>query len=195
MTKYKSLSLLVALLVANGLGTSAVASIHVDDFTGVYDVGNWTTTEGGDGMVDISGAPLSVVLTSSDAGSISLVSVSFTIAAAGSGSFEFDWDYVTQDAFLDSFFDPAFYINSTLFDLTVDGGAISQSGSISVPVVAGDTIGWQIDAFDDDFGEASLTISNFSAPGAGAIPEPTTFVVWSLLGLVSTCWFRRKTDV
>ena len=29
--------------------------------------------------------------------------------------------------------------------------------------------------------------------GGGAIPEPTTFVVWSLLGLIGTCWWRRKT--
>jgi hypothetical protein len=31
--------------------------------------------------------------------------------------------------------------------------------------------------------------------GAAVVPEPTTFVVWSLLGLVSTSWLRRKTGV
>ncbi len=153
-----SLLVVACLVAANGLGSSVFA----DDFTGYYDVSNWTTFLEGDGSMDLSGAPLTVMLTGSDSGTLSSLLVSFTIAAATSGFFDFDWDYVTQDNAPG--FDKAFYLNDVLVQLTNNSGAKNQSGSISVPVTSGDIIGWQVDTFDDRFGAAQLTISNFSAP-------------------------------
>jgi len=165
------------------------------------DVSNWTTAISAGGSVNTSGAPSTIVLTSSNTGTGNSQSVLFTIAAADSGLFSFNWEYFTRDiGFLPiqppPFFDPAFYFNGVLMQLTNNVGAASQSGSVSVGVTAGDTIGWQINAIDDRFGSADLTITNFSAPapdGNGVVPEPMSFLVWGgLLGVAGLTVRRRS---
>jgi hypothetical protein len=185
---------LAVLLVGVSLAATASASIQVD-FENEYDTSNWTIYTEGDGSVDISGAPLTVSLTSSDTGSGDNRIVDFSVAAAADGLFSFDWDYLTNDNFAEPVWDPAFYFNNTLVQLTTDFGSISQSGSVSVLVSAGDTIGWRIAATDDQLGSATLTISAFSAPVAdGVVPEPMSFLVWGVLAIAAgtvVSWRRR----
>jgi hypothetical protein len=177
----------------------SLGSIQINDFTGIYDVSNWTQLTEGTSSISLAGAPNSVGLLGSntDAGFGSpAADVRFTIIAAASGLFEFDWNYVTTD--VDTpFFDPAFYLNGLLIDLiqlTDDNGDLSQNGSISVPVLVGDVIGWQVTATDDQLGAATLVVSNFSAPAPdpGVVPEPLSVLVWGGLAATATVVLRRR---
>jgi hypothetical protein len=177
----------IAPLVLFAISTPGLASIQIDDFTGPYAVGNWTEVTEGDSSVDKTGAPASVQLIGSDTNTFVSQHVLFTIVAAGTGLFEFDWDYFTED-FDGPEFDPAFYYDGVRIQLTNDGGSTAQFGSVSVPVSAGATIGWEIESIDDSFGRATLTITNFSAPapnGDGQIPEPMSIAVWGGLACMA----------
>lgn len=76
-------------------------------------------------------------------------------------------------------YDPAGYWHSGPFQLTDEGGGSVQSGDVSIAVAKGDTIGFWVRTKDNLFGNASLTISNFSAP----VPEPASLALMAL-GLV-----------
>jgi hypothetical protein len=76
------------------------------------------------------------------------------------GTVSFDWDYNTDD--IDgAYWDVALYVDDVLIDVF---GADEQSGSYSVEVGAGETIGFGIMSVDGLYGGASLLISNFSGP-------------------------------
>jgi hypothetical protein len=169
---------------------SQTSAAIINDFVGVYAPANWTTLVEGDGSLIPTATTLSMVSPNDGSGS---QDVEFTIAAQGDGLFSFDWNYTTTDVDGPSF-DPAFYFNGVEIQLTGDLGGINQSGSISVAVSQGDTIGWRLRATDSDFGAAVLVISNFSAPDDGAaVPEPTSLALWGI-GLGLAAWrTRRKT--
>jgi hypothetical protein len=84
-----------------------------------------------DGQVDVSNAPGSVTLVSSDDGTINAQSL-LCITVPADGTMEFDWDYVTSD--VDGpLFDPFGYtIDGVYTQLTDDDGPIAQSGSVSI---------------------------------------------------------------
>ncbi len=185
-----------ALLVcAVGFAPMASAAIQFD-FAGAYDVSNWTIYTEGDSSVDTSGAPTSISMTGSDTESFALRVVDFTIPAAAAGMFSFDWEWETTDTgnLGGAQYDPAFYYNNSLIQLTDNNGAFVQSGSISVLVAAGDTIGWRIAAIDDQLGEAYLNISNFSAPipDDGVVPEPMSVCIWTGLALATGLVVARR---
>ena len=70
-------------------------------------------------------------------------------------------------------------------DLTAAGGRYSSGTGSTLPTTgAGNTASTQ--AYN--FGAATFDYQ-------GGVPEPTTFVVWSLLGLAGTYLWRRKTGV
>ena len=87
-----------------------------------------------------------------------------TIPCGDGGVFTFDWDFVTFDVDGPSF-DPAFYVNGDMFQLTDDFGADGQSGAMSLNCAAGDVIGFAIESTDGSLGEAVLTITNFTYEG------------------------------
>lgn len=143
-------------------------------FSGYYAPANWTLTELGDGpgIVDTSGAPGTLVLTGGDEGA--MTDTYFTIASGGAGTFSFDWSYSSTD---DPGYDAGFYILDSLGNYTLLSFTDGESGSISVPVTAGQLIGFNIYSEDGQFGPGVLTITNFSAP---AVPEPATYGLMAL---------------
>ena len=172
------------------LGASLAASAQ---FSGPYAPLNWTTAHQPDitadtGSVDTSAAPGSVTLLGSDNGLNVGSQLHFTTTAAAGGTFSFNWAYKSLDADGDPVYDPAGYFHNGSFQLSVNGGTVSQSGFHSLPVNPGDVIGFWVGTTDNLGGPASLTISNFSAP----IPEPGAAVLMAL-GLVGlTAWRTRR---
>ena len=135
------------------------------DFSGPYAPANWTlTTNGGDGSVDITGAPSSIKLTSSDSGTGNFIDTDFTIAAVAAGVVSFDWDYDSLN--MDGpRFDPfGFLLNGVFTQLSNDFGPDVQAGSESFIVSASDVFGFRVNTLDDILGAAEATISNFSGP-------------------------------
>lgn len=166
------------------LGATLVSGNAFAAFDTDYDVSNWTQTAG-TGSIDISSAPLDVSLTSGNDGSGNLSSTIFSIAITATGTLSFDWNYATTEA--NSFWDPFGYeLNGTVTRLTTNGvGAGSnQSGSVSIAVNAGDIFGFRQTTRDNQFGSATTTVSNFSAPSAVPVPPSFGLFGFALGGLV-----------
>jgi hypothetical protein len=168
------------------------------DFVGPYDVGNWDTTltgapPGGGSMIDTSGAPASIEIVGGDLGcSGGPCNIDFTIAAVASGLVSFEWGYETTDDEGPTFEHFGFLLNGFFTQLSDDSGGISQSGSEAFAVSFPDVFAFRLDCTDCLFGPAFVTISNFSAPLAAVVPEPSTLL---LLGSGLLAWplvARRK---
>ena len=169
------------------------------NFSGAYDVTNWTTTltgspPAGGGTMDTSLAPSSIAIMGGDSGCAVGCPLDFTIAAAGAGSVSFDWVYTTsdwdpQDGIFDLF---GFLLNNVFTELTDSFGKKNQSGNTIFTVVAGDVFGFRLECGDCLGGAADVTISNFSAPESGApVPEPSTWLLFGS-GLAGLAMWRRK---
>lgn len=163
------MAVLVVPVLAAILSTKAAA-----DFSGYYAPGNWSVFTVGDGFVDVGGAPASITIVGPNDGSGNFGYTDIIIAADVTGTFNFDWSYFSVD---DPGFDTGFYINAGFVVLTDASG---DSGSVSVPVNAGDIIGWSVESEDSLFGAGELTIRNFSVV---AIPEPSSAMLAFLGGL------------
>ena len=167
------------------------------DFSGPYAPANWTTTltgtpPGGGGTVDVSGAPASITLNGGNdvcvADPANPCWLDYTIAVPAAGMVSFDWSYQSNDT-LGNDFDLFLVLqNGSAIQLSDDAGAASQSGSYSLPVSAGQVVGFRIDCTDCDMGAANVTISNFSgplpAPAAAVQPVPT-LEAWGMSGLMA----------
>jgi hypothetical protein len=142
------------------------------DFTGDYDVSNWTLTlTNSDGTVNTAGAPAFIEITSGDGGSGS-GNTDYTITVPKDTTITFSWAYSTVD-------DPAWdypleLINgdSTVFPNYDLQGPYTQNGVLSIRVAAGDEFGFRMYTRDNDFGRATLTISDFELT-----PPPPDVVV------------------
>jgi hypothetical protein len=161
----------------------AITGAAFGQFSGPYDPANWTLTTGGNGFVDTSGAPGAISLTGSDDSSGNPSDTDYTIASGGAGSFTFDWAYNSADS---GTFDSAYFLVNGVATFLSDNDLLG-GGSISVPVLAGDTIGFRVHTEDGFFGAGTLTISNFSAP----VPAPGTLGLAALGGLVIARRRRR----
>ena len=162
------------------------ASAGLISFSGDFAPANWTlTTNGGDGSVDTSGAPVSITLFGSDTGSVWQVITLYSITLPSNITLDFYWHYLTFDS-MGPFWDPAGYsVNGTWTQLSNSGGPNSQFGFVSgLSLSAGDTFAFYVDAVDDDFGPAQVTISG--------VPEPGTLALLGAgLGLIALCRRRR----
>ncbi|MFM2226811.1 MAG: hypothetical protein RL664_154 [Bacteroidota bacterium] len=99
------------------------------------------------------------------------VSNSVQFVAPATETYTFDWAYAILD---DPNQDPGYYfINSNVYQLSDNGGALYQSGSVSVQLNAGDIFGFGINSWDDEAGPVWLEISNFNA--------------YSYMGIVVAC--------
>lgn len=191
----------VAAVTATLLGLSAPA---LAQFSGVYDPaipGTWATSHflpgtTDLGSVDTSSAPGSITLVGPDTGSGDFSRLEFTIVAPAAGQVSFSWSYVSNDNTVDPLWDPAGYRYGAgpaqLTQLSVDAGTVSQSGSVSFNVTAGQTFGFYVTSLDNTGGYATLTISNFTAP----IPEPASVAMMSLglLGVAAAAARRRRSN-
>lgn len=188
---------------------SNVSHATVNNFIGAYNVSNWTQSPDG-GMIDLTNAPSSISLTSSDAGDTSIwprpsTNTDFTTTAASSGWVGFNWSYYTND--IDGpWFDPfGTVLNGVFTQLSVsndpnvwpyiDNGnpGRSQSGVTQFWVGAGDVFGFRAFSTDATHGSAITTITNFYAPGTAPVPEPETYaMLLAGLGLLGFMARRRK---
>lgn len=159
--------------------TSSLANADViTDFTGYYNVANWTLSLGG-GSINLAGAPLSILEISSDVGCCASSNMDFTIAAAANSTIQFNWNYTTSDAD-GPFYDPfGWLLNGVFAQLTNDFGSAAQSGTTSFLVAAGDVFGFRQRSLDSWLGSASTTISSFSVTSE-SVPEPATLLLMSM---------------
>jgi len=145
-------------------------------FSGGYAPSKWATFKSSgagivnSGSVDASGAPSTITITGSDDPSNPLtgtpVDIDYTITAAASGTWSFNWSYATHDQYNDPQYDLAgVLIGGAFTQLSTNTvNLINQSGTFSVSVTAGTVIGFRISATDNSYGNATFTISGFSAP-------------------------------
>jgi hypothetical protein len=134
-------------------------------FSGYYAPSNWTAANDpacGNGYTDASGAPAAVTVVGSE-GACAGVS-SYTIAVQLCGTLSFDWNFTTTDC-QGPYWDPFGYsINGVATQLTDNGGANNQSGTVSIAVTGGDVFSFYVYSRDAFCGVAWSTVSNFSAP-------------------------------
>ena len=170
-----------------GNSTSATQTITVQDttapewitssstsgFTGDFAPELWVSTEG----VSISGSTLSIQgydeLNAAWSDGFGQQATAQCVSSGATVSF--DWSYNTTDSDGPSY-DPGFYINGSLVaSLTDDNGSNSQSGSFSFDCIGGDAIGFAVNSTDGAYGEAFLTITNFTiTSNGGMLPEDIT---------------------
>lgn len=152
------------------LFVSVANATIINDFTDGYAVANWTQSLNG-GSINLTGAPSSIILTSSDDNSGNPNDTDFTIAVLGSGLVSFDWSYTTSD--FDSSYDPfGWLLNGIFTQVTNNAGPTTQAGSVSFLVALGDTFGFRAHTTDSILGSSVTEISNFSAPTDVTAPNP-----------------------
>jgi hypothetical protein len=161
-------------------------------FTDYYAPANWIDGNNGHGgLLDLTGIPSRIAIYGTDDWSGEWGSVDFFIQVPRSGTFSFDWSWQSFDVDVDGYDFSYYNINNDYVFLSGTGGT---SGSISVPVSAGDVIGWRVEATDSRWGPGLLVISNFSAP----VPEPAALLLTSVatgLSVLVVRWRRRSVRV
>lgn len=151
---YFKLTLSLALGLAS-LNSSA-------QFSGPFDPSNWTLTNvdaNSDANVNTSGAPASITFNgnnSSAGGCCSLYddySVTIPCGDAGGGTISFDYSFTNPD--IESFH---YVVNGVATAVT----SSTSSGTLAIPVSAGNIFGFRIVTQDDCCGMGVLVVSNFA---------------------------------
>lgn len=149
---------------------SASSCGTISGFAGIYAPYVWTITHTpitDQGTLHANGAPNFIVLESSDGGNSGAHSVIMTTTIPCNGVLSFDWSYFTNDIDGSDFDFPEYAIDGIYIGQLpgfVQGGAISQSGTFSISLNAGQTFSLMMTADDDVLGPATITVSNFVAP-------------------------------
>lgn len=145
------------------------ACVTTSGFQNAFSPANWTITQipaVANGSVNTSQMPFSITMTSSDGASgFGSGTTNYSIPITCNGNVIFNWSYTTNDNPNNDY--PTYSINGgtpLLFTGYDQGGANTQSGTMNIPVTAGQTFALQAYSFDNLGGPCSVTISNFSAP-------------------------------
>jgi hypothetical protein len=187
----KNLYFFCFFLLLSGLRSKA-------QFSGSYAPSQWTTTLTtgfvNTASVNSASAPASITITgSNDPGDPFLatpVDIDYTITAAASGVWSFNWSYQTNDMDNDPKWDLAgVLVNGAFTQLSANTlNNISQSGTYSSSVTAGTTIGFRVRAVDNSYGNASFTITSFSAPASVLPVKLSAFTAKPRGAAVSLQW-------
>ena len=145
--------------------TATTSAAQINGYTGVFNNDNWTLINtNADGSVNTNGAPSSIKLTGGNNSSANLGDTDYTIKDIPfTGTISFNWDYSSSD--LPLFDVPNLIIdgNPTLFTGYNISGSTNQSGTMTVNVTIGQTIGFNIHTIDNLFGSATIILYNFTA--------------------------------
>ena len=129
-------------------------------FAGYFDPINWTliNTNGGDGSVDVTGAPDQIFLVGSD-NSSGANYTNYEIVIPADGNLSFDWIWGTNDG---PMWDPFGYsIDGVFTQLTDDNGNTFQSGNVLINVTQGSTFAFSIHTLDGLYGSSAEISSVF----------------------------------
>lgn len=176
-----------AVILIMSLFASAANAGVINAFNGQYDLSLWTHEED-TGEIILTDAPNSLTQISSDVPNQLPINTDSTIVADTDGLVSFDWDYSTVDFSVaaDKF---GWLLNGIFNQLTVDIGALNQSGTFAFSVNANDIFGFRTISVDGNLGSSTTIISNFSfTPNVIDVPEPSTLMLFALtiLGLIIT---------
>ncbi|MBK8698862.1 MAG: HYR domain-containing protein [Saprospiraceae bacterium] len=117
---------------------------------------NLSNSNGGDGTINTTGAPIDVILTGSNNGGSNNTDYCISIPGVYSGMMTFDWNYKTFD---DPFYDRFGYtVDGVFTQLSNNVGGTPQSGSVSIMLNPGQQFCFRIYSVDGILG-AAVTIA------------------------------------
>ena len=184
-TRTKLLTIILAFGLSSGVANAA--------FSGDYALANWTfVSSDGGGSFDVSGAPNTARMTSSDIGNAAHhpSTVDATVVAMAESIVSFHGEYLTSDRGGPAFDTAGFLLNGIYTQLSDDFGANFSTDDYSFHVNAGDTFGFRMFSIDSAFGSATGSASNFEVT---AVPEPETYAMFMAgLGILGFMARRRK---
>ncbi|GAB3257667.1 PEP-CTERM sorting domain-containing protein [Chitinimonas naiadis] len=175
---------LYAVLLSGLMGLVSVPASA--SFVSYYKTSSWTQSLNG-GSINLTGAPNTIKLTSSNDGT-GPDNTDMTIKAEAAGTVFFNWNYVTSDRDGPAY-DPFGWLFNNVFHQLTSGTDRNQNGTVSFNVKAGDVFGFRIFAKDSTLGSATATVSNFVAPNR--IPEPASIALTGL-ALAFMAGMRRR---
>jgi len=148
----------------------ALAGVANADFTGAYAPSEWSFYAADDGYGSLTTAQMDVYGT--DSGYVSYGETYYSIEVPASGTLEFDWSYDSTNS---PGYDWSYYsLDGAMTTLTDGFGAVS--GSVSLPVTAGQMLKLGVQTMDACCGYGHLTVTNF-------VPEPASLALLALGGL------------
>lgn len=178
-------------------------------FMGHYAVNNWTSQLDG-GTIDTGGAPHSVVMTSSNSGSLAESYQLFVNQAVEDSIISFSWDYYSDDVdgssydpfgwFLVDMIDPQSVsfnqlTGETMYDDPQDPDSPiinnHQWGEHFFNVLAGQTFGFYARSTDSSLGPATTRIFDFNVEPVAPAPVPVPAAIW-LIGAPLFGLLNRK---
>ncbi len=180
---------LLRLLAVCVLSLCAGGDAFANGFVAPYGPANFTLINSG-GVTPNGFATFpdsnTLVLTGSNDGNGALGGTTdLVIAALGNGIFQFDWSFTTMDA---TGFENGGYLLGANFVQLSDCGQPDcpngESGVVSVPVVAGETIGFRVGTVDNTGGPGVLTITDFNAPVATPEPGTASLLCFAVAGVL-----------
>src|SRR5215831_18759314 len=173
---------LLAYAAAAGAGVVVTAGSAEADFVGPYALANWTLTNtNADGFItNLGGSPISIQLTGGDNGSVLAGDTDFTIAAVAAGVVSFHWGYTSADSY--QYDTGGFLLNGVYTQLADNDTQVPFfDGVFTLPVSAGDSIGFRVHTKDNQFGPGNFGVTNFNGPtGEVPVPEPSTLALLAL---------------
>lgn len=181
----------MGLAAAAALAWGPVQANPVVGFTGDFAPANWTTVVGTNGALPSMDASfLSITSPQPDEPDDSETKI--TILVSKLVRISFSWTYTTSDDSGDPFFDPFGVVTENgLTQLSADGGALSQSGTASFIVAAGELFGFYAQAINGDFGSATTRVGNFRVD---EIPEPATLLLMAAAMAAAVSARRRQAN-
>ncbi len=142
--------------------------VNAMGFADEFEPANWTlsNSNGGDGFVDDTDAPNSIIITGSNNGSIfgpsNNTDYCITIPGDYGGTLAFDWDYNTSDADGPNFDKFGYVVDGVFTQLSNDAGSTTQNGLVSIMLMPGQTFCFRIFSTDQALGAAVTIAMSFT---------------------------------